>query len=92
MKVEFEIPAHLQILRINIELDVFNACMTLSEMEYLIDSDSIGVVHRSIIQQKMKLSGQKWSIDGTNAVANLHCYRKSRAWTKVLNLIKIYAA
>jgi hypothetical protein len=28
----------------------------------------------------MKLSGQKWSIKGANAIANLRCLHKSEAW------------
>jgi hypothetical protein len=28
----------------------------------------------------MKLSGQKWSIKGVNAIANLRCLYKSNAW------------
>ncbi len=33
----------------------------------MIGSGPIEAAHRSVIQQRMKLSGQKWSIDGANA-------------------------
>jgi hypothetical protein len=37
----------------------------------------------------MKLSGQKWSIKGANAIANLRCYQKSNKWGIINDLIKI---
>lgn len=65
---------------------------TFREKGYLIGSGPIEAAHRSVIQQRMKLSGQKWNVEGANAVANLRCYRKSKQWDKVINLIKLYAA
>ena len=49
---------------------------TFIEKGYLIGSGPIEAAHRSVIQQRLKLSGQKWSIPGANAIANLRCYRK----------------
>jgi len=46
----------------------------------LIGSGPIEAAHRSVIQQRMKLSGQKWSIPGAQAMANLRCYKCSKAW------------
>lgn len=46
---------------------------TFKEKGYVIGSGPIEVAHRSVIQQRMKLSGQKWSIKGANAIANLRC-------------------
>jgi len=68
------------------------AYKTLKENGYLIGSGPIEAAHRSVIQQRMKLSGQKWSIDGANAMANLRCFRKSDSWDKIVNLIRICAA
>lgn len=53
----------------------------------LIGSGPIEAAHRSVIQQRMKLSGQKWSINGAQAMANLRCYKCSEAWNMVENLI-----
>ncbi|MFT6809117.1 MAG: hypothetical protein ACJA01_002349, partial [Saprospiraceae bacterium] len=47
--------------------------------------------HRSVIQQRMKLSGQKWSLKGANAIATLRCYNKSNAWKLVYQVIKAAA-
>lgn len=65
---------------------------TFSEQGYLIGSGPIEAAHRSVIQQRMKLSGQKWSIDGANAIANLRCFEKSGAWENVRSLIKANVA
>lgn len=57
----------------------------------LIGSGPIEAAHRNVIQQRLKLSGQKWSIKGANAIANLRCYQKSGAWSKIENLIRLAA-
>lgn len=61
---------------------------TYHEQGYLIGSGPIESAHRSVLQQRMKLSGQKWSIAGANAMANLRCYQKGRAWDIIENIIK----
>ena len=65
---------------------------TFTEQGYLIGSGPIEAAHRSVIQQRMKLSGQKWSIDGANAIANLRCFNKSGAWENIRTLIKANVA
>ena len=40
----------------------------------------IEAAHRNALQQRMNLSGQKWSIDGANTIANLRCYKKGGSW------------
>lgn len=57
----------------------------------LIGSGPIEAAHRNVIQQRMKLSGQKWSKSGVRAIANLRCYHQSGAWNIVKNLIKLAA-
>ena len=54
----------------------------------LIGSGPIESAHRNVLQQRMKLSGQKWTIDGANAMANLRCYQKSGAWDIIEGIIK----
>lgn len=61
---------------------------TYREKGLLIGSGPIEAAHRSVLQQRMKLSGQKWSIEGANAIANLRCYQKSGAWDMIENIIK----
>ncbi len=54
----------------------------------MIGSGPIEAAHRSVLQQRMKLSGQRWSIAGAQAISDLRCYRKAKAWDKVQLLIK----
>ena len=53
---------------------------TYRDKGLLIGSGPIEAAHRSVLQSRMKLSGQKWSIKGVNAIANLRCLYKSNAW------------
>jgi len=57
------------------------------EQGLMIGSGPIEAAHRSVIQQRMKLSGQKWSIGGAQAITNLRCYKHSKAWDKVEQII-----
>lgn len=57
----------------------------------LLGSGPIEAANRTIIQQRMKLSGQKWTKKGANAIANLRCYQKSNAWDIVEKMIKLAA-
>lgn len=60
---------------------------TYREQGLMIGSGPIEAAHRSVIQQRMKLSGQKWSVYGAQAIANLRCYRHSGAWSKIKTII-----
>lgn len=64
---------------------------TYRNKNLLIGSGPIEAAHRSVIRQRMKLSGQKWSVKGANSMATLRCYNKSNAWEKVALLIKAAA-
>jgi len=60
---------------------------TYIEQGLMIGSGPIEAAHRSVIQQRLKLSGQKWSVPGAQAVANLRCYKHSGAWNIVKKVI-----
>ena len=49
---------------------------------------AIESAHRNLIQQRLKLSGQRWSIDGAQRIANLRAYRKSNRWENIVQEIK----
>ena len=55
---------------------------------YLIGSGAIESAHRNVIQQRLKLSGQRWSIQGAQKIANLRTYRKSNRWNELIKQIK----
>ncbi len=58
------------------------------EKGYMIGSGAIEAAHRSVVQQRLKLSGQHWSKDGAQQILNLRATRKSKQWNKVVELIK----
>lgn len=61
---------------------------TFREKNLLIGSGPIKSAHRNVIQQRLKLSGQRWTIKGAQQVANLRVMHKSNNWKMVLNLIR----
>ena len=58
---------------------------------YMIGSGAIEAAHRSVIQQRLKLSGQRWSIKGAQQIANLRACKKSNQETTIVELIKTAA-
>jgi len=61
---------------------------TFLKKGYLIGSGAIESAHRNVIQQRLKLSGQRWSIAGAQRIANIRAYRKSNRWDYILFEIK----
>jgi len=76
------------IIRYYIEHEDRMLYKTYREQGLLIGSGPIEAAHRSVIQQRMKRSGQKWSEQGAIAMANLRCYRCSGAWNLVEKIIQ----
>lgn len=61
---------------------------TFVKQGYMIGSGAIEAAHRSVIQQRLKLSGQRWSKKGAQQIVNLRACKKSDQWTEVVQLIK----
>ncbi len=55
---------------------------------YLIGSGPIESAHRHVIHKRMKLSGQRWTVKGAQAVANLRVAYASNQWSRVRELIR----
>lgn len=55
---------------------------------FLIGSGAIESAHRNIVQQRLKLSGQRWSEKGAQYIINLRASHKSDRWMEVVNQIK----
>jgi len=55
---------------------------------YIIGSGAIESAHRNVIQQRMKLSGQRWTRNGAQQIINLRAHKKSNRWPEVTELIK----
>lgn len=64
---------------------------TYEQQGFLIGSGAIEGAHRHVIQQRLKLAGQRWTLDGVQQVANLRVAAKSDQWNKVVHAIKIAA-
>lgn len=60
---------------------------TYKERGLLIGSGPIEAAHRHVIQQRMKLSGQRWTIKGAQQIVNLRVMRKNNQWEKVTEII-----
>ena len=61
---------------------------TYLEKGYLIGSGAIESAHRNVVQQRLKLSGQRWNIKGAQQIANLRAWNKSNMWKGLIGLIK----
>jgi hypothetical protein len=54
-------------------------------------SGSIESAHRTVIQKRMKLSGQHWSMAGSKHRLRLRVISMNKQWHKVIDMIKKYA-
>lgn len=64
---------------------------TYVEKGYLVGSGAIESAHRNVVQQRLKLSGQRWSMKGAQQIVNLRAYKKSNRWADVVDIIKLAA-
>ena len=60
---------------------------TYKEHSLMIGSGPIEAAHRHVVQQRMKLSGQRWTIKGAQQIVNLRVAEKSNNWGKVIQII-----
>ena len=61
---------------------------TYKENGYCLGSGAIESAHRNVVQQRLKLSGQRWSLNGAQQIVNLRAYHKSNRWKDVVEIIK----
>jgi len=54
----------------------------------IIGSGAIESAHRTVIQKRMKLSGQRWSIKGATNMLRLRIITKNNQWAKVIDFLK----
>mgnify|MGYP006286956567 FL=1 len=60
---------------------------TFKEQGLLIGSGPIESAHRTVVQRRLKLSGQRWTLEGAQNIVNLRVANMSGYWDKVINLI-----
>lgn len=54
----------------------------------IIGSGAIESAHRTVIQKRMKLSGQRWSTQGAQNMLNLRVMNKNHQWSKIIEISK----
>jgi hypothetical protein len=54
----------------------------------IIGSGAIESAHRTVIQKRMKLSGQRWSKKGAQNMLNLRVVNKNQQWSKIIEMSK----
>lgn len=54
----------------------------------IIGSGAIESAHRTVIQKRMKLSGQRWSKQGAQNMLNLRVINKNQQWSKIVEISK----
>jgi len=54
----------------------------------IIGSGGIESTHRTLIQERMKLSGQRWSKNGAQNMLNLRVTNMNGQWNKIIRLVK----
>jgi len=64
---------------------------TFSEKGYLIGWGAMEAAHRNVIQQRMKRSGQRWTIQGGQQVLNLRTKYLSNQWNSVIKHVRLAA-
>ena len=64
---------------------------TLQEKGLLIGSRAIEAAYRTVIQQRLKLSGQRWTKIGAQQIVNLRIAYKSNQWKRITELTIIAA-
>jgi hypothetical protein len=54
----------------------------------IIGSGAIESAHRTLVQKRMKQSGQRWTWKGAQHMLNLRVVRKNKDWNKIIELTK----
>jgi hypothetical protein len=55
----------------------------------IIGSGAIESAHRTVIQSRMKLSGQRWSRRGAENMLRLRVLSMNKQWSKVIDFLKM---
>jgi hypothetical protein len=54
----------------------------------IIGSGAIESAHRTVVQKRMKQSGQRWTNAGAQNMLNLRVLQMNGQWSKVVTMIK----
>ena len=59
---------------------------TFKEKGMLIGSGAIESAHKDVLQERLKLSGQRWTMHGLQQMAELRVVHKSGNWNRIVKL------
>lgn len=62
---------------------------TYRDNGWLIGSGPIEAAHRTVIQKRLKLSGQRWTLPGAQQILNLRVVHKNDNWDSLIQTIAI---
>lgn len=65
---------------------------TYKKNGWLVGSGPIESAHRTVIQKRLKVSGQRWTIPGAQKILNLRIAHKNNNWSKVIQLVSRHEA
>ena len=58
------------------------------EQGLMFGSGPVEAANKTVIQARLKKSGQRWTMDGANALIQLRTVNKSEKWGLVVNAVK----
>lgn len=61
---------------------------TFQEMGLSIGSGAIESAHRTVLQKRLKQSGQRWTLSGAQKIIDLRIMNMNQQWHKVIQLLK----
>ncbi len=61
---------------------------TFRERGIAIGSGAIESAHRTVIQKRLKQSGQRWTLDGAQKIIDLRLMNMNQQWNYIIDLIK----
>jgi len=61
---------------------------TYMDNDISIGSGAIESAHRTVVQKRLKQSGQRWTLDGAQKIVDLRVVQASQQWHRVIDLIK----
>ena len=60
---------------------------TYEKNGWFIGSGAIESSNKTIVQQRLKQAGMRWSVDGVNYLIVLKCYVESNRWNEISEII-----
>ena len=57
---------------------------------WFVGSGAIESSNKTVVQQRLKLAGMRWSVDGANYLITLRCYQESGHWNEIEKIVVDY--